>query len=291
MLEIEEDRLGREALLYRGRPMLHHRLATTCSPWGRSPPVTMLEARHCWPICIHLCGLPTAYFSTLPSSCAMRYCSTVTQSTHAPSQAPIASCLFAGGMQPLGGMQSNRVPPKAAASAASAAPANSATASADATLSASKAAQSAPAGSSHAPAAPSAVESIAASSRVPVPSQLAASSDSGASAAEQTPVSGQRDGAQAESGQATSAQTGQSSQSMPPAAQGTDSHQPTQNSQQSGPPPINERGPVPAHKQNGQLQVWACYCCLPRSACRCMHVRMLLLARTVSRTASPCVIK
>ena len=110
MLEIEEDRLGRGALLYQGQPVLHHHLATTCNPLGRSPPETMQEACHCWPISIHLCNLQGVHFITLSS----QRCNEVaaTQSTPANITDPHCFLLFAGGMQSLGGSQSSRVAPK-----------------------------------------------------------------------------------------------------------------------------------------------------------------------------------
>ena len=80
MPEIERDRLGKEALLCQGRPMLRHHLATTCNPWGRSPPATMQEA--ClFGSCVHPllladCACDESYRSLV----ILAHCSTVTQS-------------------------------------------------------------------------------------------------------------------------------------------------------------------------------------------------------------------
>ena len=116
--------------------------------------------------------------------------------------------------------------------------------------------------------------------------QLAAASSS-AGAAELTPASGQTDGAEADSGQAPGALTGQSGQSMPHASQGTSSHQPSSSSQQPDAPSIkSDRGLVAVHKQNGQLQVWACYCSMLSHACSCVYLEVLPLATIVSCAAS-----
>ena len=151
----------------------------------------------------------------------------------------------AGGMQSLGATQTSTAAPKPAASAsaaASAAPTDSAPA------------DSAPAGSSHAPPAPSAAASgePASASSQPALSEPAAAPASTPASADQAQSSGRKAGTEAPSGQANSAQASLSRPSPAP-AQGAE--QPRQPSQQSGHTSSGDRGPMPMHSQNGQLQV------------------------------------
>lgn len=181
-------------------------------------------------------------------------------------------------MQSLGATHSSRAPPKAAISAASAAPVSQAASAAGPANGDSAPAESAPASSSHAYSAPSCAQSMESPSAMGASAsgQLPAESASATGRADQAQTSGQSEATASGTERAPSTQTAQGSQSTPPGKNSSREHR--RNNQQNS----SNNG----HHQNGQFQVGSiCQSFLDACMKACILIGMMVFQGSPTQDA------